>query len=255
MRRLAIDIGGTFTDLFVYDEETGEITVAKGPTTPEDPSLGVVNVIDKAGLAMAEVAFFAHGSTIATNALVERNLAKTGLLTTKGFRDVLELRRGNRDELWDFYHDVAPSPVRRRDRLEVAERIDYTGKVLTPLDTAGVERAAQIFRRKGVEAVAVCFINAYVDGRHEREARSILQKHLPGVHISVSHEILPEIFEFERTSTTVLNAALAPRVASYLNKLTDRLNAKGYHHDVLVVHSGGGAMTVQAASGLASRRD
>jgi N-methylhydantoinase A len=253
MHRLAIDIGGTFTDLFVYDEETGEITVAKGPTTPEDPSLGVVNVIEKAGVAMSEVVFFAHGSTIATNALVERKLAKTGLLTTKGFRDVLELRRGNRDELWDFYHDVAPSPVRRRDRLEVEERIDYTGKVLIPLDTAGVERAAEIFRRKGVEAVAVCFINAYVDGRHEREARNILKQHLPGVHVSVSHEILPEIFEFERTSTTVLNAALAPRVADYLNKLTDRLNRKGYHHDVLVVHSGGGAMTVQAAAGLASR--
>ena len=199
MRRLAIDIGGTFTDLFVYDEGTGEITVAKGPTTPEDPSLDVVNVIDKAGMGMV---FFAHGSTIATNALVEHNLAKTGLLTTKGFRDVLELRRGNRDELWDFYHDVAPSPVGRRDRLEVEERIDYTGKVLTPLDMAGVERAAQIFRRKGVEAVAVCFINAYVDGRHEREARTILQEHLPDVHISLSHEILPEIFEFERTSTT-----------------------------------------------------
>ncbi len=253
MRRLAIDIGGTFTDLFAYDEETAEITVAKGPTTPEDPSLGVVNVIDKAGLVMGEVAFFAHGSTIATNALVERKLAKTGLLTTKGFRDVLELRRGNRDELWDFYHDVAPAPVRRRDRLEVEERIDYTGKVLIPLDTAGVERAGQIFRRKGVEAVAICFVNAYVDGRHEREARSILQKCLPDVHISVSHEILPEIFEFERTSTTVLNAALAPRVASYLNKLANRLNAKDYHHDVLVVHSGGGAMTVQTAAGLASR--
>src|SRR5271154_1567437 len=175
------------------------------------------------------------------------NLAKTGLLTTKGFRDVLELRRGNRDELWDFYHDVAPAPVRRRDRLEVEERIDYTGKVLIPLDAAGVERAGQIFRRKGVEAVAICFVNAYVDGRHEREARSILEKCLPDVHISVSHEILPEIFEFERTSTTVLNAALAPRVASYLNKLANRLNAKDYHHDVLVVHSGGGAMTVQTA--------
>lgn len=211
MHRLAIDIGGTFTDLFVYDEATGEITVAKGPTTPEDPSLGVVNVIDKAGVATGEVVFFAHGSTIATNALVERNLAKTGLLTTKGFRDVLELRRGNRDELWDFYHDVAPAPVRRRDRLEVEERIDYTGKVLTPLDIAGVERAAQIFLRKGVEAVAVCFINAYVDSRHEMEARRILQEHLPGVHISVSHEILPEIFEFERTSTTVLNAVLGLR--------------------------------------------
>jgi N-methylhydantoinase A len=201
MRRLAIDIGGTFTDLFAYDEETAEITVAKGPTTPEDPSLGVVNVIDRAGLVMSEVAFFAHGSTIATNALVERKLAKTGLLTTKGFRDVLELRRGNRDELWDFYHDLAPAPVRRRDRLEVEERIDYTGKVLVPLDAAGVERAGQIFRRKGVEAVAICFVNAYVDGSHEREARSILQKCLPDVHISVSHEILPEIFEFEREST------------------------------------------------------
>ena len=123
MRRLSIDIGGTFTDLFAYDDTAGEITVAKGPTTPADPSLGVISVIEKAGINMSEVVFFAHGSTIATNALVERKLAKTGLLTTKGFRDVLELRRGNRDELWDFYHDVAAAPLRLRDRLEVDERI------------------------------------------------------------------------------------------------------------------------------------
>lgn len=253
MRSVAVDIGGTFTDLFVYDDTTGASQVAKGPSTPHDPSLGVIQVLEKAGIDMREVGFFAHGSTIATNALIQRKTAKTGLLTTKGFRDTLEIRKGNKEDLWDFYKDVAPAPIRRRDRLEVKERINYAGKILTPLDEEDVRRAARIFQQRGMEAIAVCFVNSYVSGVHERRAKEILRELLPGVHISVSHEILPEIYEFERTNTTVINATLAPTVSTYLKNLEERLKQKGYRHDVLVIHSGGGVMTVQAAAELAGR--
>lgn len=253
MRRVAVDIGGTFTDLALYDDATGEIRVAKGSSTPHDPSLGVIQVLEKAGVDMGQAGFFAHGSTIATNALIERKVAKTGLLATKGFRDVLEIRRGNKLDLWDFYNDVAPPPVPRRDRLEVEERVDYAGKVLCPLNEEDVREAARLFQKRGTEAIAVCFLNAYVNGSHERRAKEILQELLPGVHISVSHEILPEIYEFERTCTTVLNACLAPKVSHYLRSLVERLREKGYRHDVLIIHSGGGVMTVEAAANLAGR--
>jgi N-methylhydantoinase A len=240
---VAVDVGGTFTDVFVVDEESGDVSVAKVPSTPRDPREAIMDGVAAANVDLDDVTLFSHGTTVATNALITRRFPRIAMVTTRGFRDVLEIRRGTRDDLWDTYKDVAPPIVPRRDRLEVSERIDYRGEVLQPLDEQEARDVADMLRARGVETVAVCFINAYANPANEVRMREILEEELPGVSISTSSEILPEIFEYERFSTTVANAVLSPLVGGYVQRLGQRLRQGGYDGDLLLLHSGGGVMT------------
>jgi N-methylhydantoinase A len=251
--RVAVDVGGTFTDICILDEEQGTIEVAKVPSTPDDPIDAVVSGVVEAGVDLRDVVLFSHGTTVATNALITRNLPPAAMVTTRGFRDVIEIRRGTKDDLWDAYKDVAPPYIRRRDRFEVTERIDWAGKVVTPLDEKEAREVAAVLRKRGVKTVAVCFINAYANPEHELRMRELLEQELPGVTVSTSAEILPEIFEHERFSTTVANAVLSPLISGYVRRLSDRLSDNGYDGDVLLLHSGGGVMTPKLAERLAVR--
>lgn len=251
--RIAIDVGGTFTDVIAFNERIQEITVMKVSSTPSHPERGVMEGIRKLNLAGNEIKMFSHGTTVGTNALIERKLPKTALVTTKGFRDVPEIRRGTKLDLWDAYKDVAPPYIRRRDRFEINERIDYSGKILVDVDEEEVRNLARILKKRQYESVAICFINAYVNGANEMKVKAILQEELPGVYICASSEILPEIFEHERMSTTIINAVLGPKVSHYIQLLDNEMKKIGYQGDILVVHSGGGVMTSQTAPRYAAR--
>src|SRR5919201_5727917 len=250
--RVAVDVGGTFTDLCILDEDGGEVQVGKVPST-EDPIEAVVSGVVDAGVDLHDVLVFSHGTTVATNALITRNLPRAAMVTTRHFRDVIEIRRGTKDDLWDAYKDVAPPYIPRRDRFEVTERIDYAGQVVTPLDEEEARRVAAVLRKRGAQAVAVCFVNAKANPEHELRMREILEEELPDVTISTSAEVLPEIFEHERFSTTVANAILSPLVSGYVNRLQDRLSEHGYGGDLLLLHSGGGVMTPRLAQRFAVR--
>lgn len=259
--RVAVDVGGTFTDVAIVNTETRELKVAKVPSTPDDPMKAVMNGLTHGDVTLSDVEIFSHGTTVATNALIQRRFPAAALVTTKGFRDVLEIRDGTKDELWDAYQDVGPPYIRRRDRYEVEERVDYDGVPLTPLNEDDVREVARILNRKKVETVAVCLINAHANSDHEDRVAEILREELPDALISTSSEILPEIFEYERFSTTVSNAVLAPLVSGYVNRLSEQLTDGGYEGDLLLLHSGGGSMTPQmvsrypvrlAASGIAA---
>lgn len=250
--KVAVDIGGTFTDLCVFERAGEPLRIAKVPSTP-DPIDAIVTALHEAEVDVGDVSLFAHGTTVATNALITRQLARAALVTTRGFRDVIEIRRGTKEDLWDTYKDVAPPYIRRRDRHEVTERVSYSGEVLTALDEEEARELGRRLRRRGVEAVAVCFVNSYANPGNEERMREILAAELPGVDISISAEVIPQIFEHERFSTTVANAVLAPRVGGYVSELGDRLEREGYDGDVLLLHSGGGVMTSRAAARLPAR--
>jgi N-methylhydantoinase A len=251
--RVAVDVGGTFTDIFVFEEESGRISVTKVPSVPDDPARGILAGIRAAAVPVKEIKLFSHGTTVGTNALITRRFARAGLVTTKGFRDVLEIRRATKPDLWDAYKDVALPYIPRRDRFEVEERTLYDGTVARPLDEEGAREIARILGRRGVESVAVCFINAYLDGTNERRMKEILEAQLPGTMVTISSDILPEIFEPERTSTTVVNAVLGPVIGRYMKSLTEELRELGYANEVLVLHSGGGVMTAETAGRYAAR--
>ena len=249
---VAVDVGGTFTDVCVLDQATGALEVAKVSSTP-DPIDGVLNGLASSGVSLDAVALFCHGTTVATNALITRRLPAAAMVTTRGFRDVIEIRRGTRADLWDAYADNAPPYIRRRDRFEIAERIDHTGTVLEPLNEQQARQLARTLVRRGVETVAVCFVNAYANPAHEQRMAAILAEEMPEVPVSTSSGVLPELFEHERFSTTVANAVLSPLVGGYVTELERRLQADGYNGDLLLLHSGGGVMTPAAASRLAVR--
>lgn len=242
-----MDIGGTFTDVCVFDRALGEIRVTKVPSRPDEPIEALLEGVRDLGLEWADVALFVHGTTVATNALIARSFPRAAMVTTKGFRDVIEIRRGTKEDLWDTYKDVAPPYIRRRDRLVVSERVDHQGNVVEPLDEQEALGLAAVLRKRGVETVAICFINAYANPAHELRMRQILEEQLPGVAISTSSELVPEIFEHERFSTTVANAVLAPMIDRYAGELQGAAAGGGYSREVLLLHSGGGVMTAQAA--------
>lgn len=249
--RAAVDVGGTFTDVFVVDERS-EVIVAKVPSTA-DPIDAVLAGIEKAGVDLADVMHFRHGTTVATNALITRELPVVGMITTRGFRDVLEIGSGAKELLWDHYDDKSPPYVARRNRLEVAERIDHEGRLLAGLAGEEAERAVRILRQRGVEAVAVCFINSYANPENELAMRDLLEREAPDVPVHLSSDVLPQIFEHLRFSTTVTNAVLGPLVTSYVRRLEDGLRAGGYAADLLILHSGGGMMTPASATRLPVR--
>ena len=245
------DTGGTFTDVFAVSE-TGESRVAKVPSTPPRFDLGVVEGVRALGIDPSEVTTLFHGTTVTTNAVITRAGAHSALVTTRGFRDVLEIRRANRAELYDILWDPPEPLIRRRHRLEVDERVDYSGAVVTPLDEDSVRAVARKLRAREIESVAICLINAHMNPAHERRAREILLEELPGLHVSLSTDILPEPPEFERTATTVANAYCAPVLRSYMDTLEEGLGEAGFKADVvLVMHNGGGTMTTDYAKGVA----
>ncbi len=250
---VGVDIGGTFSDIVCVAREGGAIITAKVPSTPPAFITGVLNALRKAGVAPGELQFFIHGSTIATNAIIERKGARTGLITTEGFRDVLEAARAERPDMYDMRWDPSPALVSRPNRLGVAERVDYEGTVLRPLDEEQVRAIAEIFRKRGIEAVAICFLNAFMNPVNEQRAKAALRAALPDAYVCVSAEVFPEMREFERTSTTVVNAYLGPIIDRYLEDLQGHVKAWGYDGDVMIVHSGGGMMSGDAARALPAR--
>ena len=260
-QRVAVDVGGTFTDVCIFDETTHKIHVTKVPSTPDDPMEGILNGVERGDIDLKNVSLFSHGTTVATNALITRRFPAAAMVTTRGFRDVIEIRDGTKEDLWDTYKDVAPPYIRRRDRFEVSERIDYQGKIVTHLDEAEARKVAALLLKRGVKTIAVCFINSYANAANEIRMREILEEELPDATVSTSAEILPEIFEHDRFNTTVANAVLAPLVSGYTSRLADELSSGGYVGDLLLLHSGGGSMTPPmaqrypvrlAASGIAA---
>ena len=193
--RIAVDVGGTFTDVCIMDEDNGEIRIQKTASTPDDPMIAIINGIEAAQVDLSAVEMFSHGTTVATNALITRNMPRTAMVCTEGFRDVVEIRRANKEDLWDTYKDVAKPYIPRRDRLTVKERTDASGTILNDLNEEEAYRVANILKRRNIKAVAVCFINSYVNGQNERRMKEILEEVLPEAHISISSQVMPEIFE------------------------------------------------------------
>lgn len=250
--RAAIDVGGTFTDVFILDAGGGQ-KVAKVPST-SNPIDAVMNGAAAANVDWNDVELFTHGTTIATNALITRSFKPAAMVTTRGFRDVLEIGRGTREDPWDAYKEGTPPYIRRRDRFVVSERINYRGEIVEPLNEDEAREVARVLRKRGVTAVAICFINAYVNGEHEARMAEILAEVLgDDVAITTSHETHPEIFEDDRFSTTVANTILAPIIRPYARDLEKRTKAAGYDADVLLLHSGGGVMTPASAEKFAAR--
>jgi N-methylhydantoinase A len=246
--RLGVDVGGTFTDLVALVD--GELRTAKVPSTPKDQARGVVHAIEVAALAPGAAASFTHGSTVATNALLERRGARTALVTTEGFRDVLEIGRQNRPALYDLTRDRPPALVPRELRFTVRERMGPDG-VLVPLDQGSLRAAVGACRDAGVEAVAVCLLFGFLHPEHEQQVGAALREALPDVHVSLSCEVLPELREYERCSTTVCDGYLTPRLAAYLRSLAGEVEALGLPAP-LVMQSSGGAVEIEAAAASAA---
>lgn len=247
--RVGVDVGGTFTDLIVYDDRSGDVRVVKEPTTPAAPEDGVVAAVRR-GVpddVLAAARYFLHGTTVGLNALLERRGAVVGLLATRGFRDVLEVRRGDRAVWNDLVWRQPPPLVPRRLRLPVTERMLADGAVHVVLDEDDVRRAAALFAEEGVTAVAIAFINAYANPEHELLAARVLRDAGFDGELSLSHQVSGEYREYERTSTTVVDAFVRPRVARYLSRLEERLRGLGFGGTALVTRSGGGAMTFEQA--------
>lgn len=243
---VGVDVGGTFTDVFFLDPATGHYEIAKAPSVPSDQSQGFAAGIRKRLDDFADIATIVHGTTVATNALLERDGARTGIIATKGFRDTLEMRRRDRPKTWGLWGQFEPV-VPRDMRLEVDERTLADGTVRTPVDLDAVRAAARTLQEKGVESVCIAFINSYANDANERAAAEAVRAIWPNDHVDASSQILPEIREFERISTATLNAYLRPKVGHYLERLEGLLRDGGFGGQVLIVQSNGGLMSLDYA--------
>jgi N-methylhydantoinase A len=249
VKRLGVDVGGTFTDVILYDETSRQVQIAKEPTTPSAPREGVLRAI-VAVLPDGElptVTNLVHGTTVGLNALLTETGARTGLLTTRGFRDVLEIRLGDRDDAHDLFWRPPPPLVPRRLRLEATERILYNGEVRVPLDLEDVRLAADVFAAEGIKSAAIVFLHSYANPEHELRAADGLRQFGFEGELTLSHEVSGEYREYERTSTTVIDAYVRPKMTAYLRDLESELKRKAFRGDVLITRSGGGAMTVPEA--------
>ena len=236
-----IDVGGTFTDLIAIETASGAVRLAKVPTTPQNQAFGVLAAIESAGLDLAELALIVHGTTTTTNALLERKLAKTGLITTKGFRDVLELGRRTRPNSYGLTGWFEPL-VPRELRLEVAERVDADGNVLTPLDEDAVRRTVRELKDAGCEALVIHFLHSYINHSHEARALAIAREIWPNRYVTAGHLILSEYREYERGVTAAVNASVQPILDRYIRRLIDELRARGFSRDLLVMQGNGGTV-------------
>ncbi|ABO50087.1 5-oxoprolinase (ATP-hydrolyzing) [Desulforamulus reducens MI-1] len=240
--RVATDIGGTFTDLVAVDKE-GHILVTKSHTTPPHFEKGVIDVIKKSKINAEEIEAFIHGTTVIINALTERKGVKTGLITTQGFRDVLEIGRGNRPDLFNIRFKKPTPFVPRYLRREVAERLNYKGEVLIPLNRKQVVEAIEFFKRERVEAIAVAFLHSYANPAHEQETVTLIKELWPDIAVTASNEVTKEWREYERTSTCVLNSYVKPIAASYVDRLEDELTKIGAKGKKYIMQSNGGTTT------------
>jgi N-methylhydantoinase A len=255
--RVGVDSGGTFTDVCVFDEESGQIGIWKVSSTPADPSVGIVESVEqgigRSGRSAADIGFFGHGTTVGTNALLQHRGVRTGLITTRGFRDLLEIGRQKRPDLYDLQADK-PEPIVPRDlRLEVGERVLFDGRVETPLDEDEVRRAARRLKAAGVEAVAICFLYGFAYPEHEARARRIVAEEIPDAFVCASHEVAPEFREYERLSSTVVNAYLGPVMEGYIARLGRRLVELGVGAPLHLTQSNGGVLGFATAARLAVR--
>lgn len=250
--RVATDVGGTFTDLvyYEYDETTGEpgeVRAEKSDTTPPNFEEGVMNTIRRSGLKPQDITFFAHGTTVVINALTERKGAKTGLITTRGFRDILEIQRGNRPDVFNFYFSKPKAFVPRHLRREITERSDYRGNILTEAELGELPEIVEYFQTEGVEAVAICFLHSYANPENEQKVLLELDGLWPEVSAVASHQITREWREYERTSTTILSAYVHPATNSYLNSLEHELREEGFDGSPFVMQSNGGIAAMESA--------
>jgi N-methylhydantoinase A len=249
--RLGIDVGGTFTDGILINEHTGDTRIAKVPSTPRDPSVGflaaVERILREAEILPKDVSYLVHGTTVATNAIIEGKLAATGFITTDGFRDMLEIQRQIRPALYDLQFEKPRPLVPRHRCFGIPERLAATGAVLTPLDEEAVAAAALQLRQEDVGAIAVCFLHAYLNPTHEQRTREILREVFPEAVVSLSSEVAPEFREYFRASTTIINAGVRPIVERYLANIEHRLEAAGLEGELLIMQSSGGVLTFEAA--------
>jgi len=259
MFRIGVDVGGTFTDLVAVDQ-SGRVTLAKSTSTPKDPSIGVMDGLgllaaelglDLAGL-LGQTDLVVHGTTVATNALLERKGATVGMLTTEGHRDIIEMREGLKDDRYNLRMPPPVPLVPRARRLDVRERMRFDGRVEVPLDRRSLDAAVRRLKGAGVNAVAVCYLHSYRDPRHEQATLKALRQRLPDAYVSLSSEVLPQIKEYERFCTTVVNAYVGPALGHYLQRLGERLRAAGYAGEVLIMQSHGGVATIADSVRLAA---
>jgi N-methylhydantoinase A len=250
--RIGVDVGGTFTDLSLYDVATGRLEFAKTPSTPADQAIGVAEgvrqLVERLHMSATEISFFIHGTTVATNTLLERRGARTALIVTAGFRDVLQIGRQERPHLYDWRVRRPEPLVPRRLRFEVRERVLYTGEVLTPLDKEDLESVLGRLREADVQAVAICLLHSYANPAHERAVGEAVRQALPHLSLSLSHEVLPEFKEYERMSTTTINAYVAPVMGRYLSRLEHSIAELGVDTEVFVMQSNGGTTSAAAAA-------
>lgn len=247
---IAVDIGGTFTDLVAFDEDTGTLLQAKQLTTHEELSQGIWNCLAKAGLKPADASTFIHGSTIAINIAIEEKGARTALVVTRGTRDVYKIGRQSRPDAYNFFFK-RPVPLAARSRtFEIDERLSASGEVLTPFDVEEAGQVAEMVRQSGAEAVAVCFLHSYKNPAHEEAMGRVLSGLLEGTYISLSHQIVREYREYERTSTTVMNSYIGPKTSEYVGRMGERLDEDGFGGRFLIMQSNGGVMAPETAKRL-----
>jgi N-methylhydantoinase A len=250
--RIGVDIGGTFTDVVVVDEASGEVRVTKVPTVPADPSRGFMDGLEQAfarfGIAPTDIVFAVHGTTVATNTIIQGKGARAGLLTSEGFSDVLEIAYQTRPVLYEVFYDKPPPLIARDLVIGVPERIGPLGEVIVKLDETSVADAARRLSDAGVEAIAIAFLHSYRDSTHERRARDVIERVCPGVPVILSSDVCPEYREYPRTSTAVVNAVLVPRIGPYVAKLEGRLAARGMKRGLHLMTSSGGIIAANVAS-------
>ncbi len=246
MITIGVDVGGTFTDLVLRDNTSGALRTLKTPSTPEDLARGVMTAIRQSGASPGEITGITHGMTVATNTALEMNGARLGVITTRGFRDVLVVGRGNRTKLYDIKAVRPPALVPRSRILEVDERLTASGDIHIPLNLEHVRASCERLKAEQVEAIAICFLHAYRNAVHEKQAVEIVRSLLPDIPVSLSSDILPEYREFERFSTTALNAYVGPKVAGYLNKLSGDLKTSGIQAPLRIMGSNGGSWHAEA---------
>jgi 5-oxoprolinase (ATP-hydrolysing)/N-methylhydantoinase A len=255
--RIGFDIGGTFTDFILADPVAGTIRLHKCLTTPQDPSIGALAGLEEvtaaAGIALADVGEILHGTTLVTNAIIERRGAKLGMLTTQGFRDLLEMGSEQRYDIYDLFLQYPDPLVARRHRLEVPERMDREGRVVAALDEAAVADAARRLVAAGMQAVAICFLHSYANPVHERRAAEIVKRVAPQLAVSISSDVVAELWEYQRTVTTCANAYVQPLMASYVARLERELAARGFRGALRLMHSAGGLVSPAAASAFPIR--
>src|SRR5437667_5488113 len=242
MKIVGVDVGGTFTDLILFDEERREVRIAKVPTTVENQAFGVLAALDQIGADLDGLGAIVHGTTTTTNALLERKIARVGLITTKGFRDILELGRRTRPLPYGLIGSFEPL-IPRELRLEVDERVDADGEILQPLQRKDVERAVKTLLSRGIESLVIHFLHAYINPSHEREAAEIARRLWPNDYVTMGSALVSEFREYERGVTAAVNAAVQPVLHRYITRLETELQARGYARDLLIMQGNGGTVS------------